>query len=128
MDPEGRPPAALVTSPWGTPGDLAAAAFALAAVSGIVVAVPYDSRDGYGSIAALLLANPAGAFFRNVHHWAGQSCLVLTVIHMWDHLRARTETRVTSGVWLRLAVTLPIVAFIMFQRHIVTGITLGITK
>ena len=120
--PDRRGPAAILTLQWGTLGDFATAAFVIAAVSGVVVAVPYDTQDSYGSIAAVLIANPAGAFFRNMHYWAGQLCLVLTLLHVWDHLRARTEQRVSLGVWLRLALTLPLVAFIMLSGFMLRGV------
>jgi quinol-cytochrome oxidoreductase complex cytochrome b subunit len=112
---------AVITLPWGTIGDLATAAFVVAAASGVAVAVPYDTQDAYGSIGGMLLANPAGAFFRNVHYWSGQLCLVLTLIHVWDHLRASTEHRVSRGVWLRLALTLPLLAFIMLSGFMLRG-------
>ncbi len=35
----------VLTLPWGTIGDLATAAFVVAAVSGVAVAVPYDTQD-----------------------------------------------------------------------------------
>jgi len=111
----------VITLPWGTIGDLATAAFVVAAASGVAVAVPYDTQDAYGSIAGILLANPAGAFFRNLHYWAGQLCLVLTLVHVWDHLRASTERRVSRGVWLRLALTLPLLAFIMLSGFLLRG-------
>jgi hypothetical protein len=114
-------PGAIVTFRYGTFGDFATAAFVLAAISGVVLAVPYDVQDGYGSIAALLIANPAGSFFRNIHFWAGQLCLLLTLIHLWDHLRARTEQRVGRGVWLRLTLTLPLLAFIMLSGFMLRG-------
>ena len=114
-------PSAIVSFRLGTVGDFATAGFVVAAVSGAVVAVPFDARDAYGSIAAMLLANPAAAFFRNLHFWAGQICLVMTLLHVWDHLRARTEHRVHRGVWLRLALTLPIVAFIMLSGFMLRG-------
>ena len=121
MPPERPGPRPVITFPWGTIGDLATAAFVVSAVSGVATAVPYDTQDAYGSIAAVLLANPAGAFFRNVHYWAGQLCLVLTLVHVWDHLRARTEHRVSRGVWLRLALTLPLLAFIMLSGFLLRG-------
>jgi hypothetical protein len=102
-------------------GDLATAAFVVAAASGVVVAVPYEPADAYGSIAALLLANPAATFFRNAHYWAGQLCLVLSLLHVWDHLRANTEGRVTTGVWLRLAISLPLLVFIMLSGFMLRG-------
>ena len=121
MRPERRPPARLVTSRWGTLGDLATAAFVVAAASGVVVAVPYDPADAYGSIGAVLLANPAASFFRNAHYWSAQVCLVLTLLHVWDHLRLRTEGRVRTGAWLRLAITLPLLAFIMLSGFMLRG-------
>jgi len=120
--PRERPgDARLLATPWGTLGDLATAAFAIAAVSGVALAVPYDPADAYGSIAAILLANPAAVFFRNAHYWAGQLCLVLTVLHVWDHLRAGTEGRVARGAWLRLALALPLLAFIMLSGFVLRG-------
>lgn len=121
MSPDRRDPALLITSRWGTLGDFATAAFVLAAVAGVVLAVPYDPKDSYASIATLLLVNPAAVFFRNVHYWAGQLCLVLTLLHMWDHLRAKTESRVGRGKWLRLALTLPLVVFIMLSGFLLRG-------
>ena len=110
-----------MSSRWGTIGEFATAAFVVAAVSGVVVAVPFDAADAYGSVAAIVLANPAAAFFRNVHYWAGQLCLVLTLLHVWDHLRVATEHRVGRGVWLRLALTLPLTAFIMLSGFMLRG-------
>jgi quinol-cytochrome oxidoreductase complex cytochrome b subunit len=121
VPPERREHRSVITLPWGTIGDLATAAFVVAAASGVAVAVPYDTQDAYGSIAAILLANPAGAFFRNVHYWAGQLCLVLTLVHVWDHLRASTEHRVSRAGWLRLALTLPLLAFIMLSGFMLRG-------
>lgn len=121
MLPEDRVTARLVSSRIGTLGDLATAAFVIAAASGAALAVPYDPADSYGSVAALLLANPAGVFFRNVHYWAGQLCLLLTLWHVVDHLRVGTEERVRPGVWLRLALTVPAVAFVMLSGFILRG-------
>jgi len=119
--PPRSPAAPPVATPWGTLGDLAAAAFVIAAVTGVAVAVPYDPADGYGSLSAMLLANPAAVFFRNMHYWSGQACLLLTLAHMWDRLREPAERRVSRGVWLRLCLTLPLLAFIMLSGFILRG-------
>jgi quinol-cytochrome oxidoreductase complex cytochrome b subunit len=113
--------AAVVSTSVGTFGDLAAAAFIVAAASGVAVAVPYRPGDAYGSIATMLLVNPAAAFFRNLHYWSGQACLLATLLHVWDHLRARTEGRVGRGVWLRLTLTLPLVVFLMLSGFMLRG-------
>ena len=45
---------------------MATASFVIAAASGVVLAVPYNPADGFTSIAALVLTNPAGVFVRNM--------------------------------------------------------------
>ena len=121
MSPEPPPAPAILRSGAGTLGDVATASFVVAAVSGVVLAVPYNPADGFGSIATLLLTNPAGTFVRNVHYWAGQLCFILTLLHVWDHLRAKTEGRVRPGVWLRLAIALPLTAFVMLSGFLLRG-------
>lgn len=121
MPPEHRRPQRVISTRWGTFGDYATGAFVVAAVSGVALAIPYDPADAYGSIASMLLANPGAAYFRNLHYWSGQACLVLTVLHVWDHLRAKTESRVGPSVWLRLALTLPLLAFLMVSGFMLRG-------
>ena len=89
-----------------TLGDLAIASYLLAALSGVALAVPFDAADAYGSLATLVLVNPAGVLFRNLHFWSGQAAFVLTLLHAWDHLRIGTERRVRLGVWARLVIAL----------------------
>ncbi len=113
--------AGVFSTSVGTFGDLATAAFIVAAASGVAVAIPYRPGDAYGSIATMLLVNPAAAFFRNLHYWSGQVCLLATLLHVWDHLRARTEGRVGRGVWLRLTLTLPLVVFLMLSGFMLRG-------
>jgi hypothetical protein len=93
----------------------------VAALSGAAVAVPFNPADGYGSLATMLLTNPSGTFFRNLHYWAGQACLILSVLHIWDHLKSSTEQRVRRGVWLRLSLTLPLLIFIMLSGFMLRG-------
>lgn len=119
--PSVKPGFSLVMTPWGTLGDLATAAFVVAAVSGVAVAVPYDSADAYGSLAAILLGNPAAVFFRNLHYWSAQACLALTLAHVWDRLRIPAEQRLPRGIWLRLAITLPILLFLMLSGFLLRG-------
>lgn len=116
-----HPRSQLLATRWGTLGDLATAAFIVAALSGVAVAIPFDPSEAYGSLAALLLANAPGVFFRNLHYWSGQLCLVLTLLHLWDHLRLGTETGVRPGIWFRLTLTLPILVFLMLSGFLLRG-------
>jgi Cytochrome b/b6/petB len=104
-----------------TLGDLAIASYLLAALSGVALAVPFDATDAYGSLATLILVNPAGVLFRNLHFWAGQAAFVLTLLHAWDHLRVGTERRVTVGVWARLVLALALIAFVMLSGFLLRG-------
>lgn len=116
-----RPQASILRTRWGALGEFAAAAFLVAAASGVALAAAYDPGDAYGSIAAMLLANPAAAFFRNLHYWSGQACLVLTLAHAADFLRTPAEQRLRRGVWLRLALALPLLAFVMLTGFLLRG-------
>ena len=111
----------LLATPWGTLGDLALAAFAWAVLSGAALAVPFNPGDAYGSIAGLLLGDPAGTFLRNIHYWSGQLFLILTLLHLWDHLWLGTELRVRQAVWLRLTLSLGVAGFLMLSGFLLRG-------
>jgi quinol-cytochrome oxidoreductase complex cytochrome b subunit len=105
-------------SSWG---ELAYAGLLIALASGVALALPYDVDRPYDSVAWLLLANPAASYFRNIHYWAGQWFLVLTLAHAWDHLARSTETRVPRTRWWRVVVSLPLAAFVMFSGFLLKG-------
>jgi hypothetical protein len=112
----GGPPSQGPASLWRVSfGDAALAAFALCAVSGVLLAPGFDVRDGARSIAGWLLADPGAAWLRNLHYWTAQAFVVLTALHVWDHLRRRAEVRLRTGVWLRLVASLPVLAFLMLS-------------
>ncbi len=104
-----------------TYGDLAFASFLITVVSGILLAVPYDVRHAYESVALLTLVNPSANYLRNIHYWSAQLVLILTVIHIWDHLRQSSERRVPPGVWARLTLSIPLVAFVMVSGFMLKG-------
>ena len=121
MSAKSGPQARVLSFRRVTLGDFAIASYLLAALSGVVLAVPFDAADAYGSLATIVLVNPAGVFFRNVHFWAGQAAFVLTLLHAWDHLRVGTERRVRLGVWARLVLALALIAFVMLSGFLLRG-------
>jgi hypothetical protein len=122
MSPDAAQPGPSPPAGWrGTYGEFAFASLWLSVLSGIVLVLPYDVQDPYGSVATLILTNPGAAFFRNLHYWSAQAFFVLTGLHVWDHLRVGTERRVSGGVWLRLTLTLPVTAFLMISGFILKG-------
>ncbi len=102
-------------------GHIAFASFFIAAISGILLAIPFDVKDPFNSIALMLIANPAAEFIRSVHYWSAQFFLVFAVLHIWDHLRKSTEKKVKKGVWLRLTISLLAVFFVMISGFILKG-------
>ncbi len=106
---------------WSTWGEAAFGALAVAVVSGVALAVPYDVQKPYDSLSWMLLANPAGVFFRNLHYWTAQVFLVLTLAHVVDHLARGTEVRVPRAVWRRLALAWPLGGFLLLSGFMLKG-------
>ncbi|NOX17100.1 MAG: DUF4405 domain-containing protein, partial [Chlorobi bacterium] len=99
-------------------GNISFSAFFIAAVSGIFLAIVYDVKEPFDSLALLKITNPAGEFIRALHYWSAQIFLVFIVLHIWDHLRKSTEKKVKKGVWLRLSLSLLAVFFVMLGGFI----------
>jgi len=104
-----------------TYGDLGFASLFVAVVSGVLLALPYDVAAPYASVARLVQENPAAAWFRNVHFWSAQAFLILTALHIWDHLRQATERKVAPGAWARLTISIPAAAFVMLSGFMLKG-------
>jgi hypothetical protein len=102
-------------------GGFAFAALLVVAVSGIGLALPFDAHTPYDSLALLLLTSPGARFYRNIHYLAAQIFLVLTLFHTWDHLRRSTERRLSVAMWARVALSLPLVVFLMLSGFILRG-------
>jgi len=99
-------------------GNISFAAFFIAAVTGVFLAVVYDVNEPFDSLAILQITNPTGEFIRALHYWSAQIFLIFIVLHIWDHLRKSTETKVKKGVWLRLVLSLLAVFFVMLSGFI----------
>ncbi len=102
-------------------GGFAFACLLVIVVSGVGLALPFDAHRPYDSVALLLLTSPGARFYRNLHYIASQIFLVLTLLHTWDHLRRSTERRLSAGMWARVTLSLPLVAFLMFSGFILKG-------
>ncbi len=104
---------------WNLPfGNAATASFIICVVSGIFLALPYDIQKPYDSISLMLLINPYGVFFRNIHYWSAQLFLIFTIIHTIDHLRRKNESRQKNGVWFRLTLSLFFIFYVMLSGFI----------
>lgn len=102
-------------------GDMASTALVICACSGVLLAIPYDVHDPYASLSKLLLANPPGNFIRNIHHWSAQFFLVLTLLHVFDHLVKGTETKLQRYQWILLTASVGVVFYAMLSGFILKG-------
>jgi len=108
----------FLRTPFGT---IAFSSFIIAAISGVLIALPYGVANPYDSLSLILLTNPAGVFFRNLHYWSAQLFLILTLLHIFDHLRRSTEVEVNKGVWIRLTISLLVTFYVMLSGFILKG-------
>ena len=112
---------------FDTAGWIATSSLLLCALSGILLAIPYDFTRAYESISELLLFNPAGSLVRNFHYWSAQLFLVFSILHVFDHLNKSTETNVKKKrTWLILCMALVFMGYEMISGFILKGDDAGI--
>lgn len=98
-----------------TVGLLSLAAFFIAILSGIAVAIPFDVHAPYDALQLMLLSNSGAEFFRNIHYWSAQLFLIFAILHSIEHFALKTERKLPRAVWLRLAISVPFALFVMLS-------------
>ena len=112
---------------FDTAGWIALTGLLICGISGVLLAIPYDFTRSYQSVAAILLFNPSGVFVRNLHYWSAQLFFVFTILHIYDHLRKSTETKIKKkSTWLILCMAIAIIGYEMISGFILKGDAGGI--
>lgn len=112
---------------FDTAGWIAASALLLCAISGILLAIPYDFTKAHQSVSEMLLLSPTGTFIRNFHYWSAQMFFVFSILHIYDHLKKSTETNVKSRrTWLILCLVAVSLGYEMISGFILKGDAAGI--
>ena len=112
---------------FDTAGWIASSSLLICAISGVLLAIPYDFTRAHQSISELLLFNPAGTLVRNFHYWSAQVFFVFTVLHVYDHLRKSTETNIRNRrTWLILCLAIVFLGYEMISGFILKGDAPGI--
>lgn len=104
-----------------TYGQFSLAALVICIVSGVFVAIPYDIDNPFLSISSLMILNPIGSFFRNIHFWSAQIFLVTSMLHIWDHFKKKKDILLKKGVWLRLTLGVIIIFLVMLTGFLLKG-------
>ncbi len=102
-------------------GAVATANLLICVISGIFLAIPFRIDQPYESIGALLITNPWGTFFRNIHYWSGQLFLIFTILHIWDYIKLPREIDQRRGIWFRLVLSILATLFVMLTGFILKG-------
>jgi quinol-cytochrome oxidoreductase complex cytochrome b subunit len=102
-----------------TYGWVAVASIILCAVSGALLVVPYNVSSPYLSVTSFITANPGAALLRNIHYWSAQLFLILTLVHIFDHLSKGTESNIKKkSVWFRLTLSIIFTLYVMLSGFI----------
>ncbi len=99
-------------------GNLAFAAFLIAALSGIPLSFFYSVERAADSLQLLMLTSTAGDYFRSIHYWSGQIFMFCTLFHIIEHLWKGSERELKPGLWLRLVLVLLFSFFVMLSGFI----------
>lgn len=112
---------------FDTAGWVATASLILCALSGILLAVPYDFTRARQSLTEMLLFNPAGTLVRNFHYWSAQSFFIFSILHVYDHFSKSTETNVRNRrTWFILTLVLVFMGYEMISGFILKGDAAGL--
>jgi len=86
---------------WGL-GGAAAVLFLLLAVTGALLLVVYEPSPerAYGTVVRLVDELPFGALIRNVHHWAANGLVLVTVLHLLRVVYRGGHLPPRQGNWL----------------------------
>ena len=112
---------------FDTAGWIASSSLLICAISGVLLAIPYDFTRAHQSISELLLFNPAGTLVRNFHYWSAQLFFVFSILHVYDHLSKSTETNIRNRrTWLILCLAIVFLGYEMISGFILKGDAPGI--
>lgn len=118
----------------------------LSVLSGLILALQYDSSAPFYSTGTLELVVPFGAFWRSLHFFSSQFFFLLLLIHLAAILTARyfyqtglgalsAQSLIADSVksnerWLKLVLSVPVALLLLFTGYILradaTGASAGI--
>ncbi|HEY6005256.1 MAG TPA: hypothetical protein VIV57_20415, partial [Anaeromyxobacter sp.] len=102
-------------------GHLALAALALGVATGVALSAGYDVTAPRRSIALALLGGRAARALRAAHAWSGHLLLVLALLHVVEHVLARSDGRMRLGVWVRAVASAPLVLALLVSGFMLKG-------
>jgi len=104
-----------------TIGQIDAALFIIACISGIPLALGYNVSKPYDSLELLALTSEIGLFIRSVHYWSSHLFLVFTILHIIEYLTGFKKIKIKAPLWIRLIIMVPVIFYLMLSGFLLRG-------
>lgn len=96
----------------------------ISVLSGIVVALQYNSNEPFYSTATIELVAPFGWFWRALHYYSSQAFFLLLLSHcciiLWQN-----DAKFKRTAWIRLCSSIPVALLLLFTGYILRADATG---
>lgn len=86
-------------------------------ISGVIIALQYNSAEPFYSTSTIELIVPYGSFWRAMHYYSSQAFFLLLALHffavIWDNTHYYSRT-----TWVRLTLSIPVSLLLLFTGYI----------
>jgi len=96
----------------------------ISVLSGIVVALQYNSSDPFYSTATIELIVPFGWFWRALHYYSSQAFFLLLLCHL-GFILWQNEYNFKRTAWIRLSSSIPVALLLLFTGYVLRADATG---
>ena len=96
----------------------------LSILSGIVVALQYNTAEPFYSTTTIELVVPYGSFWRALHYYSSQAFFLLLLVHLGMVLW-KNEMEYKRAAWIRLCATVPCGLLLLFTGYVLRADATG---
>lgn len=95
--------------------------------SGLILAFQYKPwGEVFAQVEIITTRIPYGWFFRRLHFLSGEACVILTLLHVLDHLVRRNHRTLSTAAWGRLWLASALALLLLFTGYVLKGDKEGI--
>jgi len=104
-------------------GEYSLLALYISVISGVLVALQYDSATPFYSVSTMDLLVPFGAYFRSLHFYSSQLFFLFSICHL---IAIFEETENFSRKkWVLLAFSIPVALLVLFTGYVLRADSTG---
>lgn len=102
-------------------GSYSLTALYISILSGIAVALQYDSAHPFYSSVTLDSLIPFGWFWRSLHFYSSQLFLLFSGVHLWAVVQNRSLNSLSMSRYVMLTASIPVTILLLFTGYILRG-------